>query len=57
MTRYLFAGENARQAARTVDETSRTLPGLAGARLLESWMDRHVGPNGRNGGRNGHGLD
>jgi hypothetical protein len=55
MARYLFAGDEGRQAARKVDETIRKLPGFAGARLLESWMDRHVGPNGRNGGRNGHG--
>ncbi|HEX9820914.1 MAG TPA: ferritin-like domain-containing protein [Methylomirabilota bacterium] len=53
--RYLFAGDEGRQAARKVDDTIRKLPGFAGVQLLEAWMDRHVGPNGRNGGRNGHG--
>lgn len=24
--------------------------------MQQFWMDRHLGPNGRNGGRNGHGL-
>jgi hypothetical protein len=56
MARYLFAGDEGRQAARKVDDTIRKLPGFTGARLLESWMDRHIGPNGRQGGRNGHGL-
>jgi hypothetical protein len=55
MARYLFSGEEGRQAARKVDDTIRRLPGFAGARLLESWMDRHVGPHGHDGGRNGHG--
>jgi hypothetical protein len=55
MARYLFAGDEGRQAARKVDDTIRKLPGFAGARLLESWMDRHVGSHERNGGRNGHG--
>jgi hypothetical protein len=55
MARYLFSGEEGRQAARKVDDTIRKLPGFAGVRLLESWMDRHVGPNGHDGGRNGHG--
>jgi hypothetical protein len=55
MARYLFAGDEGRQAARKVDDTIRKLPGFAGAQLLEAWMDRQAGPNGRNGGRNGHG--
>jgi hypothetical protein len=55
MAQYLFAGEEGRQAARKVDETIRKLPGFANVKLLESWMDRHVGPNVGNGGRNGHG--
>ena len=55
MARYLFAGDEGRQAARKVDDTIRKLPGFAGVQLLEAWTDRHVGPDGRNGGRNGHG--
>ena len=55
MAPYLFAGDEGRQAARKVDDTIRKLPGFAGVRLLEAWMDRHPGPNGRHGGRNGHG--
>jgi hypothetical protein len=55
MARYLFSGEEGRQAARKVDETIRKLPGFASVGLLERWMDRHVGPHGHDGGRNGHG--
>ena len=56
MARYLFAGDEGRTAARKVDDTIRRLPGFATVRLLEAWMDRHVGRGaGVNGGRNGHG--
>jgi hypothetical protein len=55
MARYLFAGDEGRAAARKVDDTIRKLPGFADAQLLDAWMSRHVDPNGRNGGRNGHG--
>ena len=57
---YLFAGPEGRAAARKVDDTIRRLPGFETVRLLESWMDRHVGnigdrsPAQREGGRNGH---
>jgi tRNA isopentenyl-2-thiomethyl-A-37 hydroxylase MiaE len=54
MARYLFAGDAGRQAARRVDDTIRRLPGFADVQLLEAWMDRHAGPQGLNGGRNGH---
>ena len=54
MAHYLYAGDDGRAQARKVDETLRKLPGFANARLLEAWMDRHVGPEGLNGGRNGH---
>lgn len=55
MAQYLFAGDEGRQAARKVDDTIRKLPGFTGVRLLEAWMDRHLGPNGRHGGHDGHG--
>ena len=55
MARYLFAGDEGRAAARKVDEHIRKLPGFERVRLLEAWMDRHVGSlNGLNGGRNGY---
>jgi hypothetical protein len=53
MARYLFSGTDGRAQARKVDDTLRKLPGFADAQLLEAWMDRHVGPSGHNGGRNG----
>src|SRR5438034_179435 len=43
MARYLFAGDDGRAAVRRVDDTIRRLPGFATVRLLEAWMDRHVG--------------
>jgi len=43
MARYLFAGDDGRAAFRRVDDTIRRLPGFATVRLLEAWMDRHVG--------------
>jgi hypothetical protein len=43
MARYLFAGDEGRAAARKVDDTIRRLPGFADVRLLEAWMDRHLG--------------
>ena len=52
MAGYLFAGDEGRAAARKVDDTIQRLPGFATARLLDAWMDRHVG-----GGRNGDGHD
>jgi hypothetical protein len=54
MARYLFGGFDGLAAARRVDETLRKLPGFTGAQFLEAWMERHVGPHGHNGGRNGH---
>ena len=55
MARYLFGDEDGRSAARKVDETIRRLPGFATVRLLEAWMDRHVGGStAPNGGCNGH---
>jgi len=56
LARYLFDGDEGRAAARKVDETIRRLPGFATVKLLEAWMDRHVGHSaGGNGGLNGHG--
>ncbi len=55
MARYLFDGDDGRAAARKVDDTIRKLPGFETVPLLEAWMDRNLHPNGRNGGRNGHG--
>ena len=37
---YLFADEEGRAAARKVDDTIRRLPGFAGVRLVEAWLDR-----------------
>ena len=54
MARYLFAGPEGRAQARKVDDTLRKLPGFDDAQFLEAWIDRHVGPTGSNGGRNGH---
>jgi hypothetical protein len=58
LARYLFDGDEGRAAARKVDETIRKLPGFERVRLLEAWMDRHVGPADRlNGGRHGYALN
>jgi hypothetical protein len=52
---YLFGDEEGRAAARKVDETIRRLPGFATVRLLEAWLDRHVGDrHALNGGRYGY---
>jgi hypothetical protein len=37
---YLFSGSDGRAAARKVDQTIRTLPGLADLPLLEHWLAR-----------------
>jgi len=42
LARYLFSGRDGRQAARKVDQTIRTLPGLEDMPLLEHWLDRHA---------------
>ena len=44
LARHLFGGADGRAAARKIDETIRRLPGFAGVKLLETWMDRFVGP-------------
>jgi hypothetical protein len=41
---YLFSGAEGRAAVQKVDATIRRLPGFTGARLLEAWVDRFVGP-------------
>jgi hypothetical protein len=55
MARYLFDDADGRAAARRVDDTIRRLPGFAGVRLLEAWIDRHANVANGTGGRNGHG--
>jgi hypothetical protein len=42
LARYLLAGDDGLCAARTVDRTIRKLPGFAGVRLLEAWIERQV---------------
>jgi len=51
---YLFSGDEGRAAARKVDDTIRRLPGFAGARLLEAWMDRFVAPGATKGDTHGN---
>jgi hypothetical protein len=41
---HLFDGPDGRNAARKVDSTIRTLPGMAAVPLLESWLDRPTAP-------------
>jgi hypothetical protein len=43
LARYLLSGPEGRDAARRIDSTIGTLPGLAGVRLVESWVDRECG--------------
>ena len=40
LTTYLFSGAEGGAAARQIDEPIKRLPGLAGARLMEAWMQR-----------------
>lgn len=40
LARYLFSGPEGLAAVRKIDATIRDLPGLAGIRLLESWVGR-----------------
>jgi len=54
LANYLFADAEGFHAARKVDETIRRLPGFAGVRLLEAWIEKMV-PSRSGGGRNGHG--
>jgi rubrerythrin len=42
LAEYLFSGEEGRRAARKVDQTIRTLPGLEGMPLLDHWLERHA---------------
>ena len=37
---HLLSGPDGRAAARRIDETIRSLPGLAGVELMEAWMAR-----------------
>jgi hypothetical protein len=39
---HLFADAAGREAAATVDETIRRLPGFADVELVEAWVDRHA---------------
>jgi len=39
---YLFSGDEGRAAAQKIDETIRTLPGLAALPLLEHWLGRET---------------
>ncbi len=39
---YLFGGPEGRAAARKVDDTIRTLPGMERVPLLESWLEREA---------------
>ena len=39
---YLFGGSRGRAAMRRVDQTIRSIPGMTGIALLESWVDRSV---------------
>jgi hypothetical protein len=48
LARYLLTGPEGRAAARRVDATIRTLPGMAGLPLLEAWLDRTLGPDAPN---------
>jgi len=43
LAEYLLSGPAGRAAARRIDATIRTLPGLAGIELVESWVDRECG--------------
>jgi len=36
---HLFGGDDGRAAAQKIDERIRTLPGMEGVRLLESWLE------------------
>jgi hypothetical protein len=40
LSRYLLSGEAGRHAARTIDETIRTLPAFAGTPLVEAYISR-----------------
>jgi hypothetical protein len=40
LARHLFSGPEGLAAVRKIDATIRDLPGLAGIRLLESWVGR-----------------
>ena len=40
LARYLLSGADGREAARKIDETIQSLPGLAGVPLMEAWLAR-----------------
>ena len=46
VARYLLAGEEGREAARTVDTAIRRLPGFRDVPLLEAWTRRVSAPDG-----------
>jgi len=44
LARYLLSGADGREAARKIDETIQSLPGLAGVPLMEAWLARTIAP-------------